>query len=132
MVRLAGLEPATLGLEGRCSIQLSYKRMVGVTRFEHATSCSQSRRSTRLSYTPSFVLHLEEPLGEPSRRGILAFPIALVNVCCGRSLDIKSTCHDVVYFVPFLIKPFRQFLKLFKSRNDEVLVSYSTCIYIDI
>ena len=26
--RLAGLEPATLGLEGRCSIQLSYKRIV--------------------------------------------------------------------------------------------------------
>ena len=26
MARLAGLEPATLGLEGRCSIQLSHKR----------------------------------------------------------------------------------------------------------
>ncbi len=26
MARLAGLEPATLGLEGRCSIRLSYKR----------------------------------------------------------------------------------------------------------
>ena len=25
--RLAGLEPATLGLEGRCSIQLSYRRI---------------------------------------------------------------------------------------------------------
>ena len=26
MVRLAGLEPATYGLEVRCSIQLSYRR----------------------------------------------------------------------------------------------------------
>lgn len=27
VVRLAGLEPATYGLEGCCSIQLSYKRI---------------------------------------------------------------------------------------------------------
>ena len=54
MVRPAGLEPATLGLEGRCSILMSYGRitMVGVERFELPTSCSQSRRATRLRYTP--------------------------------------------------------------------------------
>ena len=30
MVRLAGFEPATTCLEGRCSIQLSYRRSYGL------------------------------------------------------------------------------------------------------
>ena len=67
MARLAGLEPATYGLEGRCSIRLSYRRSrmahlgsrpnlsIGVERFELPTSCSQSRRATRLRYTPNFL-----------------------------------------------------------------------------
>ena len=29
VARLEGLEPSTLGLEGRCSVQLSYRRMRG-------------------------------------------------------------------------------------------------------
>ena len=54
LARPAGLEPATLGLEGRCSILMSYGRikLVGVERFELPTFCSQSRRATRLRYTP--------------------------------------------------------------------------------
>jgi len=58
MVRPAGLEPATLALEGRCSIQLSYGRsitnlvrpelfrilkLVGVEGFEPPTLCTQNR-----------------------------------------------------------------------------------------
>ena len=61
LARPAGFEPATLGLEGRCSIRVSYGRpkrypaqqiLVGVEGFEPPTSCSQSRRATRLRYTP--------------------------------------------------------------------------------
>ncbi len=58
----------TLGLEGRCSIQLSYGQfdllratinysgpdspVVGAEGFEPPTSCSQSKRATGLRYAP--------------------------------------------------------------------------------
>lgn len=75
LARLAGFEPATLGLEGRCSIRMSYRRitlspkvyaifnklkmnfLVGVEGFEPPTSCSQSRRATRLRYTPTLIYY---------------------------------------------------------------------------
>ena len=66
MVRQEGIEPPTYSLEGCCSIQLSYwrfvrtegprtrssLRQVGAPGFEPGTSCSQSRRDTRLRYAP--------------------------------------------------------------------------------
>ncbi len=81
MARQEGVEPPTYGLEGRCSIQLSYCRflvehragvtqkpmsaiwrpsyavqgniiLVGARGFEPPTSCSQSKRATGLRYAP--------------------------------------------------------------------------------
>ena len=63
-VILSGLEPETYCLEGSCSIQLSYRTwiIVGVARFELATSCSQSRRDNRATLHPELTHYLFENL----------------------------------------------------------------------
>ncbi len=53
LARQKGLEPLTRGLEGRCSVHLSYWREIGASRFERPTPCSQGRCATMLRYAPS-------------------------------------------------------------------------------
>ena len=55
MARLAGLEPATLGLEGRCSIQLSYRRIVNILAEDNPPSNREmlSEIETFLNDSPS-------------------------------------------------------------------------------
>ena len=48
-------------------VYTSFDKMVGVKRFELPTSCSQSRRATRLRYTPTVayiagIFRIEKPL----------------------------------------------------------------------
>src|SRR5262249_35067344 len=71
VARPAGLEPTTPSLEGWCSIQveLRARKLVGVGRFELPTSCSQSKRATRLRYTPR-VWHLTPPRRPGSTRHV--------------------------------------------------------------
>ncbi len=56
MVIQERFELPTHGLEGRCSIQLSYwtvcRKLVGAAGFEPATPWSQARCSTKLSHAP--------------------------------------------------------------------------------
>ena len=87
--RLSGLEPLTNGLEGRCSIQLSYRRsdyplrkvassyslyrsafkeplripkMVGARGFEPPTTSTQNWCATRLRYTPPWMIRRRRKL----------------------------------------------------------------------
>jgi hypothetical protein len=52
MARLKGFEPLAHCLEGSCSIQLSYRRMVGARGFEPPTPCAQGRCASQAALRP--------------------------------------------------------------------------------
>src|SRR5579885_3881827 len=70
MARQKGFEPLTRGLEGRCSVHLSYWRKIGASRFERPTPCSQGRCATRLRHAPSLYRltypHSRNNTGQPA------------------------------------------------------------------
>ena len=53
MVRLAGVEPATLGLEVRCSIQLSYRRVLEFSRVTARASSEEGSVMPEMSLLKS-------------------------------------------------------------------------------
>ena len=55
--------PMLYPVELRAHIGFTYCKVVGVERFELPTSCSQSRRATRLRYTPKAAMILRDSLG---------------------------------------------------------------------
>ncbi len=122
MARLAGLEPATPGLEGRCSIRLSYKRkLVGVEGFEPPTSCSQSRRATKLRYTPTtFFIN-----------GLLNFSTTLEELTMIRELPFLVNSFLSIFIVIFQIKHKSLKLKYFIITFKTHLAAYTTAEFDD-
>ena len=66
MVRLAGFEPTTLCLEGRCSIQLSYRRDYFDERLAEFKTPEIPTLDTDLCYLPHEFMALSSSGGENS------------------------------------------------------------------
>lgn len=92
-VTSTGLEPVTLGLENRCSIQLSYEIFVTPERFELSTPGLKDRCSNHLSYEILFVISEGfEPstFGVVNRRSIqLSYKIIFCNPRRIRTFNLR-------------------------------------------
>jgi hypothetical protein len=100
MARLAGFEPATLGLEGRCSIQMSYRRKIGRGREIRTPDIllpKQARYQTAL-YPVYFLTHLKDrgcmiPLRFMKIKGFLK----LFLIFFIRSSNKKKALYDLIF-----------------------------------
>ncbi len=114
----APLIVAEATLEGRCSIQLSYRRklqntvcisglrypagtlqnrLVGAEGFEPPTSCSQSRRATRLRYAPQFLPCRNQRFRQTQHQA----PASLAGLLAARLLPRLPTRSPAVLPAPF-------------------------------
>ena len=108
LARPAGLEPATSGLEGRCSIQLSYERIVGgsqlyrladsgvyftsIKRTHHCVSWDSYARLRRpVLYRSTITDRCGSPFAQSCRFGhASSHPVALRAPCCWRLVGSAS------------------------------------------
>ena len=79
MARLAGLEPATYGLEGRCSIQLSYRRLTDPTAISPAGRGGGIRTPDILLPKQARYQAALHPVEQVERGGIIPAPPGTVN-----------------------------------------------------
>ena len=82
MVRLAGLEPATYGLEVRCSIQLSYRRMkihtaLSLVQYTYTVHFKRAILLCRSQHIYNIILGFN--ITPPARRVNITFPVIVKN-----------------------------------------------------
>ena len=93
-VRLAGLEPATLGLEGRCSIRMSYRREALCSKETMSESGRGSRIRTYDPLVPNQMRYQTAPYPDAASHnsGSILTPRSWSN-------DYRTINYDKVFFL---------------------------------